>query len=241
MKQLSNKKRPQAKPGQSQSSVSLPGGAVRVLLAESHALLRAGMRSLLDRLPQVQVVGEADQCQKIARMIEARHPHVLLLSVGMVGTNGLDLITRIVAEYPAIKVVMVSTRSSDEFVNYALRAGVCGFLLKDATPGELGRALVAVRGGKMYLSPAISKSAIRMHLRRPGSPPNSPPVLTPRQRQILEMITDGKTTKEIAHALGLSAKTVETHRVQLMKRLNIYNIPGLVRYAIRTGLTTLEK
>jgi DNA-binding NarL/FixJ family response regulator len=211
---------------------------IRVLLADDHNLVRAGLRALLEDLPDVKVVGEcSDGRQALAMILEVR-PDITLLDIGMPGLNGLDAAARIAAEAPGTKVVIVSMHSNERYVAQAMAAGVAGYVLKDAFVDELPVLLRSVMRGETYLSPAISKrvvDALRQRLAVNGEEAAEGP-LTPRQREILQLLAEGKNTKEIAHMLSLSAKTVETHRAQIMERLDIHDVPGLVRYAIRSGL-----
>ena len=162
------------------------------------------------------------------------------MDIAMSEMNGLEATVRIVKEYPAVKVIILSMYANEEYVFQALRAGAAGYLIKDSATIELELALRAVTRGETYLCPAISRSVIDLYLARLKGDQTPLETLTPRQREILQLIAEGKNTKTIAFALGLSAKTVETHRALMMERLNIYSIPGLVRYAMRIGLVQGE-
>lgn len=214
---------------------------VRVLLVEDHALVRAGIRALLEDLGGIQVVGEAGDGHEAWRLIEARRPDVILMDIAMPGLNGLEAAARVVKEFPDIRVIMVSMYSNEEYVLKALRMGASGYLLKDAGANELEIALKAVARGNIYLSPAVSKHVIKEYIERVGGTAASLEPLTPRQREILQLIAEGRTSKEIAQEMGLSVKTVETHRANLMQRLDIHDVAGLVRYAIRMGLVTPDR
>ena len=223
---------------------------IRILLADDHTLFRAGIRILLEKLNDVQVIAEAGDGREALSLVKAHQPHVVLMDIGMAGLNGLEATARIAKEFPFVRVIILSMHLNEEYVLQALRAGASGYLLKDAAPTELQMALTAVTGGEIYLSPAVSKKVVDDYLRRvSGEPslaePASPgqtvedrpfDILTPRQREVLQLIAEGKTTKEIAQILQISVKTVEMHRTQLMDRLDIRDIAGLVRYAIRAGL-----
>ena len=211
---------------------------LRVLIAEDHALVRAGLRKLLESLPALEVVGEAGDGRDALAQVAAKKPDVALLDIAMPGLNGLETAERIVAEQPGTKVILLSMHANEEYVLQALRAGVAGYILKDSALTELELAIQAVRRGDTYLSPAVSRH-IGEYVRRTGeaTPRES---LTQRQREILQLIAEGKSTKGIAGMLGVSVKTVETHRSQLMNKLDIHDIAGLVRYAIRIGLVTPE-
>jgi DNA-binding NarL/FixJ family response regulator len=154
--------------------------------------------------------------------------------------NGLETAARVTKEFPGVRVIILSMHANEEYVCRAMQAGAAGYLLKDADPDELERALRAVAAGETYLTPAISKHVISDYLRRVSGEKTTSELLTPRQREILQLIAEGKSTKEMARILQISAKTVETHRAQLMERLEIHDIAGLVRYAIRSGLVKLD-
>ena len=221
----------------------------RVLLAEDHTLVRAGIRALLQNLTGIQVVAEASDGREALRLIKTYQPDVVLMDIAMAGLNGLEATARVTKEFPTVRVVILSMHSTEEYVAQALRAGAAGYLLKDAAAAELELAVTAVARGETYLSPAVSKHVIADYLRRVGDREASggggatpaSELLTPRQREILQLIAEGRSTKEIAAILHLSVKTVETHRTQLMARLDIHDVAGLVRYAIRIGLVALDR
>ncbi|HKS37449.1 MAG TPA: response regulator transcription factor [Verrucomicrobiae bacterium] len=213
---------------------------IRVLLADDHTLVRAGIRSLAERIPGVQVVGEAANGREALDLIRSQRPDLVVMDITMAGLNGLEAAARVSKEFPAVKIIILSMHANEEYVLQALRAGAAGYLLKDAATTELDIALQAVARGETYLSPAISKRVIESFLRQGGNP-DPLAQLTPRQREILQLIAEGKSTKEIAFTLKLSVKTVETHRAQLMERLEIRDVAGLVRYAMRTGLISNEQ
>jgi DNA-binding NarL/FixJ family response regulator len=217
---------------------------MRILLADDHALVRAGIRALLDALPEVDEVLEAGDGRAALSLLEEKQPDVLLLDITMPGLNGLEVAARVHRGSPRTRLLILSMHSNPSYVAAALRAGATGYLLKDAAAEELPLALRAVTRGETYLSPAVSKLVVEGFLGRvePTSvPPESLDRLTPRQREILQLVAEGKTTKEVASLLSLSVKTVETHRSQLMERLGIHELAGLVRYAIRVGLVSPER
>lgn len=210
---------------------------VRIVLADDHALVRAGIRSLLERLPGVTVVGEAESGIDALALIRDHQPDIALVDIAMRGLNGLDVTARVTKEWPLVRVIILSMHANEEFVAQALRAGAVGYLLKDSATAELELALGAARRGETYLSPAVSRSVIGGYLeRRSGTGGGAAGPLTPRQREILTLVANGKSTKQIALQLNLSAKTVESHRAQLMERLNIRDVAGLVKYALHAGL-----
>jgi len=209
--------------------------AIRVVLADDHALVRAGMRSLLGGMAQVEVVGEASSGEEALVLAERERPDVVLMDIAMKGITGLEAAARIRDQHPGVRVIILSMHSGEEYVLQALRAGAIGYLLKDAATGELELALRSVMRGESWLSPAVSRQVVEGYVQRAGA--EAPPdVLTARQREVLRLVAGGKSTKEIAFFLNLSVKTVETHRAQIMERLGIRDVPGLVRYALRTGL-----
>jgi len=215
--------------------------AVRVLLAEDHALMRAGLRSLLKELGGVEVVGEAGEGHEALRLVAELRPDVVLLDISMPGLGGLEVAARVVREHPDTKVLVLSMHRNEEYVLEALRAGATGYILKDADAVELGVALRAVARGDRYLDPAVS--AVVFDALKESAPSVRAPLdrLTPRQRETLQLIAEGNTTKEIAGKLNLRVKTVESHRTQLMKRLGVHDVAGLVRCAIRSGLVSAER
>jgi DNA-binding NarL/FixJ family response regulator len=209
--------------------------AIRVLLADDHSLVRAGIRSLLGAMADVQVVAEASSGEEALELAAREQPDVVLMDIAMKGITGLDAAARMRDQHPGVRVVILSMHSGEEYVLQALRAGAAGYLLKDAATGELELALRSVMRGESWLSPAVSRQVVEGYVQRAGA--EAPPdVLTARQREVLRLVAGGKSTKEIAFFLNLSVKTVETHRAQIMERLGIRDVPGLVRYALRTGL-----
>jgi len=209
---------------------------IRIVLADDHNLVRAGLRALLEELPDVQIVAESSDGREALAAIAEHRPDIAFLDISMPGLNGLDAAARIAQESHGTKVVILSMHASERYVAQALAAGVAGYVLKNAFADELPVLLRSVMRGETYLSSSISKQVIeslRAHTAQVDP-------LTARQREILQLLAEGKSTKEIAHLLGLSAKTVETHRAQIMERLDIHDVPGLVRYAIRIGLIPAE-
>jgi DNA-binding NarL/FixJ family response regulator len=209
---------------------------IKVLLADDHTLVRAGFRVLLQDIPGVQVVAETGDGRSALALVQTHQPDVVLMDIAMPELNGLVATERLVQAYPQLHVLILSMHANEEYVWQALRVGAAGYLLKDADIVELELALKAVMRGETYLSPAISKQVISDYVRRVAGGSDSQDQLTPRQREILRLIAQGCSTQEIARNLAISVKTVETHRAQLMDRLNIHDVPGLVRYALRTGL-----
>lgn len=221
---------------------------IRLLLADDHTLVRGGIRALLNELEQVEVIAEANDGREALSLIESHRPDIVLMDIAMSGMNGLEATMRVTRDFPDIRVVILSMHTNEEYVLQALRSGAVGYLLKDAGISELEIAIEAVSRGETYLSPPVSKHVISDYIRRVGADAredlDSQPTLerlTMRQREILQLIAEGYTTQEIATLLNISVKTVETHRMQLMDRLDIHDIAGLVRFAIRVGLISLEE
>jgi DNA-binding NarL/FixJ family response regulator len=208
---------------------------IRVLLADDHSLVRAGIRSLLGAMADVQVVGEAASGEEALEMVKSARPDVVLMDIAMKGITGLEAAASLRERHPEVRVVILSMHSGEEYVLQALRAGAAGYLLKDAATGELELALRSVMRGESWLSPAVSRQVVDGYVQRPGGEA-APEALTARQREVLRLVAGGKSTKEIAFLLNLSVKTVETYRSQIMERLGIRDVAGLVRYALRTGL-----
>ena len=209
---------------------------IRVLLADNHTLVRAGLRALLQNIEGIQVVAEAGDGREALHLIAVHQPDLVLMDIAMPEMNGLEATAHVVKEFPQVRVMILSMHANEEYVLQALRSGAMGYVLKDAGISELELAVRAIVRGETYLSPAVSKHVVADYVRRVGGESSSLEQLTSRQREILQLIAEGRTTKEIADLLYVSVKTVETHRLQLMKRLNIHDIAGLVRYAIRMGL-----
>ncbi|MEJ2208863.1 MAG: response regulator transcription factor [Anaerolineae bacterium] len=210
--------------------------SIRVLLADDHMLVRAGFRALIETLPGIEVVAEANNGREALELIARHQPHVVLMDIAMPGLNGLEAVGRVSEEYPHVRAIILSMHANDEYVLRALRAGAAGYLLKDALPDELEMAIRAVAAGESYLSPVVSKHVAEYVRRTAKGESHALDRLTPRQREVLQLIAEGHTTQSIAHLLNLSTKTIETHRMNLMRTLDIHDIAGLVRYAIQQGV-----
>jgi DNA-binding NarL/FixJ family response regulator len=213
---------------------------IRVLLVDDHTLVRAGIRSLLEKMPGVEVMGEASNGREALEFVRLQLPNLVLMDIAMRDLGGLEALPRIRKSFPAVKVVILSAHANEEYVIRALRSGASGYMLKDAAAVELELVIKSVAHGKTYLSPSISRPIIDSYLQRVGGESSPLDQLTTRQREIVQLIAEGKNTKEIASMLKISVKTVEAHRLQLMARLDIHDVPGLVRYAIRSGLVSSE-
>jgi len=212
---------------------------VRVLLADDHTLVRAGLRKLLEATPGFEVVGEAGDGLALLDLVEKLQPQVVLMDIAMPGLNGLEATARVCKSWPGIRVLILSMHQNEEYVRQALRHGAVAYLLKDAAPMELELALHAVLRGETYLSPAVSKGVVNDYVQRLRGDDQPAEALSPRQREVLQLIAEGQSSKEIARRLDLSVKTVDTHRSQLMRQLDIHEVAGLVRYAMRIGLVSL--
>jgi DNA-binding NarL/FixJ family response regulator len=217
--------------------------SVRIVLADDHALVRAGIRALLQGIEGVAVVGEAENGRDALALCREHHPDLAILDITMQELNGIDAAAQVKAACPATRVLILSMHSSEEFVRRAIKAGANGYLVKDAAPLELAMAVQAVMRDEVYLSPRVSRHVVAgMRENADGEPRRSSiDALSARQREILQMIAEGKSTKEIAFVLDVSVKTVETHRAAIMERLGIRDVPGLVVYAIRNGLIRIEQ
>lgn len=212
----------------------------RVVLADDHTLVRAGLRKLLESIVDMEVVGEANDGLTLLELSTSLQPDLILMDIAMPGLNGLEATARVIKACPQARVVILSMHQSEEYVRQALRNGASAYLLKDAAPLELELALKAVLGGEIYLSPAVSKGVMSDYVQRLRGDAPLPQLLTPRQREILTLIAEGKSTKEIARILDISIKTVDTHRSQLMKQLDVHEVASLVRHAMRLGLVSIN-
>jgi DNA-binding NarL/FixJ family response regulator len=210
--------------------------SIRIVLADDHALVRDGIRSLLEKMPGVEVVGEASNGREAIELVRSKSPSIVLMDIAMPLLDGIETLSRITKQFPRIKVVMLSAYGTEDYVSRAFRSGASGYMLKYAATVELEMVIRVVAQGKTYLSPSISRIIVNNYLGRSEGELSPLDRLTGRQREILHLIAEGKNTKEIASVLEVSVKTVESHRLQLMARLDIHDVAGLVRYAIRNGL-----
>ena len=214
---------------------------VRVIVADDHTLVRAGIRALLEKLPWVEVVGEAGDGREVLNLVKLHPPDVVLMDISMPGLNGLEAAARISKDFAKVRVIILSMHNNEEYYWRALKAGASGYLLKKAASAELETALQRVVHGDIYLSHEISNRLLQKFPLHGIADRKSPlEQLTGRQREILQLIAEGQNTKEIGDILKVSPKTVEYHRMKLMDRLNMHDIPGLVRFALRVGLLPQE-
>jgi DNA-binding NarL/FixJ family response regulator len=215
---------------------------INVILADDHTLVRAGIRALLEKLPGVKVTGEAGDGREVLNLVKAHQPDVVLMDIAMPGLNGLEAAERMARDFPKVRVIMLSMHNNEEYVLRAIKSGASGYLLKKAATAELETALHRVVDGEIYLSQEIS---LELHRKFPlqGIAGRKNPLeqLTGRQREILQLIAEGQNTKQIGETLKVSPKTIEYHRMKLMNCLDVHDIAGLVRFALRVGLIPEEK
>lgn len=203
---------------------------------EDHALVRAGMKALLQKIEGTEVIADMGDGLEAVKYVQTETPNLVLMDIAMPGMNGLDATARIIKDSPTTRVILLSMYANEEYLRQALRVGASGYLLKGAELAELEMAIRAVGRGETYLTPAVAKYAIDAYRGKSEGVSGPLAKLSMRQREILQLIAEGHTTKDMAQRLSLSVKTVETHRAQLMERLDIHDVPGLVRFAIRVGL-----
>jgi two-component system response regulator NreC len=206
---------------------------IQILLAEDHVIVRQGLRALLEQAGMA-VIGEASDGPEALRIAHEQHPDVAVLDIGMPHLNGIETARRLREALPQTKIILLTMHTEDPYVLEAVQAGAVGYVLKTQATLDLVQAIRDVLQGEIYLSPRVSRTVVTAYLTRSDLPPDP---LTSREREILQLIAEGETTKEIAWRLGLSAKTVESHRIRLMRKLDIHETATLVRYAIRRGLT----
>lgn len=211
---------------------------IRVLVSSQHALTRAGIRAVVEKIPEVEVVADGLDGRNDLELIKEHQPDIVLLEISIASMGAIESLKEIVVNFPRVRVIVITLQENEEYAVQAFRAGAAGYFPESAPISELEKAIKTVARGENYLPSEISKQAILKYLRDPKAFLNE---LTARQRQVLRMIAEGHGTKEIARRLNISVKTVETHRAQLMERLNIHDIAGLVRYALRMGLVKLDQ
>ena len=211
---------------------------IRVLIADDHALVRAGIRALVEKLEGVVVVGEAGKGSEALDLVRELKPNLILLDITMPDGGGFDVMQAVAKKHPDLRVIVLTVHEAGEYAIRALREGAAGFLPKSAASTELEQAIHAVMKGEVYISPETSRKTLLEYGK--GTKRDLLATLSPRQREVLRLIAEGRTTKQIAQVLEISVKTVETHRAQLMERLDIHDVAGLVRYAIIVGLIEVE-
>ena len=215
---------------------------IRVLLADDHALVLAGIRALVEELGDTQIVAEANNGREAVALAKQHKPDLVIMDISMQELNGIEATAQIMAEVPTTKVLILSMHTTEDFVRRAIKSGAAGYLVKDSAPLDLKMAIAAVLRGEIYLSPRVSRHVVSGFLHgKPHQNESSMDALTARQREILQMIAEGKSTKQIAFQLEVSIKTVETHRAALMERLGIHDVAGLVLYAVRHGVISVDR
>jgi DNA-binding NarL/FixJ family response regulator len=210
---------------------------IRVLVAAQHALVRAGIRALVEQIPGIEVVADVAEGYQTLQLIKEHRPDILLLDVILPSVSALDSLKKIVDSFPSVRVIVLTLHANEEYAVQAFRAGASGYIPKSAASAELEKAIKSVASGENYLGSELSQMAVLKYLKDPRAILSE---LTARQREVLKMIAEGHATKEIAQRLNISVKTVETHRAQIMERLNIHDVVGLVRYSLRIGLVRLD-
>jgi two-component system, NarL family, response regulator NreC len=216
--------------------------SIRVLLADDHKITRQGLRSLLEKQPDVEVVAEAENGRSAVRLAGELAPDIIIMDITMPDLNGIEATRQILSESPDIKIIALSMHSDTLFVTEMLKSGAAGYLLKDCAFEELTRAIKTVVDNKTYLSPSISGIVVDDYIHRLSKADfSNSEVLSDREKEVLQLMAEGNSTKEIAQKLHISVKTVETHRRQIMNKLDIHTVAELTKYAIRKGLTSLER
>uniref|UniRef100_A0A7V6DNI3 Response regulator transcription factor n=1 Tax=Desulfobacca acetoxidans TaxID=60893 RepID=A0A7V6DNI3_9BACT len=215
--------------------------AIRIIIADDHQIVRQGLKTLLEREPDMEVVAEAEDGRRTLSLVKEFIPHVVVLDVEMPDLNGIEAARQILTEYPQVKVIALSMYSDRRFVVNMLKAGANGYLLKDCAFEELAQAIRLAVANRIYLSPGVADVVIKDYVNYPASGSQSVfAVLTAREREVLQLLSEGKRTSQIARLLHISVKTVETHRQQIMHKLGMKSVAELTKYAIREGLTSLE-
>ena len=211
---------------------------LRVLLVDDHAVVREGIRMVLDAQPQIEVVGEADGGEEAVRLVPTLGPDVVVMDVGMPRLGGIEATRRIRRAHPAVQVVILTAHDNEEYLFETLRAGAVGYILKKAAAIELVAAIEAAARGEPYLYPSVARLLVRDYLQRADTGADPPETLSEREREVLRLVAEGRTNREIADALFLSIKTVQTHRAHVMEKLHLRDRAALVHYAMRKGLVT---
>ncbi|HEG44757.1 MAG TPA: response regulator transcription factor [Phycisphaerales bacterium] len=215
--------------------------SIRTIIADDHKIIRDGLTSLLDNEEDIEVVAQAADGHTAVELVRKMIPDVVIMDIGMPGLNGIEATRQITSEIPYIKVVALSMHSDKKFVTEMLKAGASGYLLKNCAFEELATAIRTVMDGKTYLSPAMAELIVDNYVRKnPGQDDSAFSVLTNREREVLQLLAESSTTKQAARQLHISTKTVETHRLKIMKKLNLDNMVALTKYAVREGLTSLD-
>jgi DNA-binding NarL/FixJ family response regulator len=214
---------------------------IRIIIADSYLIFRQGLKALLEKEPDMEVVGEASDGLETVALVRELTPNVVIMDVNLPILNGIEASRQILSEYEGIKVIAFSMHADRRYVINMLKAGVQGYLLKDCAFEELSQAIRLVMFNKPYLSPGATEVVIKDYLEKPSTKQTAFSLLTDRERQVLQIVAEGKSTKQVAEVLNLSVKTVETHRQQIMHKLGTRSIAELTKYAIREGIITLEQ
>jgi two-component system response regulator NreC len=215
--------------------------SIRIIVADDHRIVRNGLRTLLNAEPDIEVIAEAENGRKTVQMVRELIPDVVVMDVTMPDLNGIEATRQIVSEFPQVKIIALSIHQHEQFVSGMLMAGASGYLLKDCSVEELTSAIRAATKGEFYLSPGVANVVIKNYISQlKKSEESIPPLLTPRETEVLQLVSEGKTSKQIASIMNISTKTVDTHRRQMMAKLNVSSIAELTKYAIRSGLTSLD-
>jgi DNA-binding NarL/FixJ family response regulator len=215
--------------------------SIRVLLVDDHKIIREGLRSLLNKTPDIEVVAEAENGRMARQLAREVMPDVIVMDISMPGLNGIEATRQILAAFPDIKVITLSMHPDNRLVVGMLDAGASGYVLKDCTFEELEKAIRTAMANQIYLSPRLIRDIVEYQVRNSSQTKSSPfSILTSKEREVLQLVVEGRNTKQIAWLLNVSTKTVEAHRNKIMTKLNIHSISGLTKYALREGLTSLN-
>lgn len=231
-----------SRPGNSPRRIAAAGSPIRVLLVDDHQILREGLKALLDEQPGIEVVGEAGDGTGAVAQCGVLRPDVVIMDILMPGMNGIEATAQIHRDYPDSRVLILSMYDDEEYVQQGIRAGAAGYVLKGFAADDLLRAVEEVHHGGSFLHPTVAAKLIQDYVRRAPAheAPGGPGPLTPRERQVLRLIAEGNTNQEVAELLLLSRKTVENHRTSIMRKLGVHDVTELVKYALRTGLISID-
>ncbi len=215
--------------------------SIKILIADDHGIIRQGLHTLLEQQSDIEVVGEAEDGRKAVVLVRELTPDIVIMDITMPNLNGVDATRRIVEEFPKVKVIALSIHSNKRFVADMLKAGASGYILKECLFDEVVQGIRTVAGGNIYLSPRITDVVVDDYRGRLSKTADAPPsILTNREHEVLQLLAEGKSTKQIALELHVSVKTIEANRRQIMEKLNIHSVAELTKYAVREGLTSLE-
>lgn len=216
-----------------------PRSKIKVLLVDDHPIVREGLRSSLKPYHQIQIVGETSTAEECVKKTLELMPDVILLDINLPDKKGFEIPVILREKAPSTKILVLTAHSNKEYIEHMIKVGVSGYILKDITPKELVEAIEKVAGGQKYFSPVVGNSLINNYVKKAGGSGKSISLLSPREIEILKLVAEGHTNKEVASKLGISVRTVETHRERIMNKLNIHSTAGLTRFAISEGLVEL--